>query len=567
MADLALRRRALPNLATLSRQATSSAPSDAPAAHGVPRARWRPTLLGVVAFAVIMALTSALSITVAVVNDANENRLAHLQTRQAGTLVQSNVANLATPLASAAQIAAGTGGDSTSFRRYIAGFLARENRFESLTLWAVTSSSVRLVSTVGRAPALGRSGPTAQTFVRWASTAGTIAVNGLLTGNTTMFGYGYGSSPASTRYVVYVESSLRHRLRTVVASSSPLYGLRFALYLGRTADARHLLLTSGSSSTLSGRTARTTVPFGTATLTLVTGAKGPLGGRFADRRWWVVLLLGFVVAVGAGLLTDRLVRRRRGAEALTAEIDGLLRDQRGIAESLQRALIPDGLPEIDGLQMGARYCPGVNGIEIGGDWYDVVPIDDTHVFFAVGDVSGRGIEAGSVMAALHFAIRAYAREGHAPATVLDLLGNLLTMRGDRHFATVVCCVLDLTTGALTVANAGHLPMLLVHPDGSRFVDAPLGPPIGVRRSGRYASVTVELPVGATLLAYTDGLVERRHETLDDGLARLRAVATRTDESVEGLLSGILADLTPDGSDDDTALLALRLEHRTAEVRA
>ncbi|WP_375482985.1 PP2C family protein-serine/threonine phosphatase [uncultured Jatrophihabitans sp.] len=516
---------------------------------------------------VILALTAVLAITVDLVDDANENRLLHLQTRQAGTLVQSNVENLATPLASAAQIAAGTGGDSLSFRRYVARFMARENRFESLTLWSVTSSDVRLVSTVGRPPELGRTGAKATTFVRWASTADTIAVNGLLTGTTTMFGYGYGSSPAATRYVVYIESPLRYRLRSTVSNSSPLYGLRFALYLGRTTDARHLLLTSGSTARLSGHTARTTVPFGTATLTLVTGAKGPLAGRAADRRWWVVLLLGTAVAVGAGLLTDRLVRRRRSAEALTAEIDGLLRDQRGIAESLQRALIPDGLPLVDGVQLAARYRPGVNGIEIGGDWYDVVPVDDTHVFFAVGDVSGRGLEAGSVMAALHFAIRAYAREGHSPATVLDLLGNLLTMRRDRHFATVVCCLLDVSTGSLTVASAGHLPMLLVHRDGSHFIDAPLGPPIGIRHTGPFRSVTVELPLGATLLAYTDGLVERRDETLDDGLARLRSVAARTGGTVEGMVSTLLAEMTPAGSDDDTAVLALRMEHRAAEVHA
>ena len=554
MVDVGLRRA---RATTLER--TSSA-------HASARVRVpRPSLLSLLAFAVIMVLTSALTVTVAVVNTANETRLLRLQTRQTASLVQSFIQNLATPLASAAEIAAGTGGDSASFRQYVSGFMSAQTRFTSLTLWSVTGERVDLVSTVGKASSLVGSTAAATAFVRRAATAGTVAVNGLQSGSTTLFGYGYGSAHGATRYVVYVESPLRSRYRTVVSSQSPFHDLRFALYLGHTTSARTLLLTSGSDPTLHGRSARATVPFGTATLTLVAGPRGALGGQFADQRWWIVLVLGSAVALGAGLLTDRLVKRRRDAETLTAEIDVLLRDQQGIAETLQRALIPDGLPVMPGVGFGARYLPGVNGIEIGGDWFDVVPVDDTHVFFAVGDVSGRGIEAGSVMASLHFAIRAYASEGHDPATVLNLLGGLLAMPRDRHFATVVCGLVDLASATMTVANAGHLPMLVSDGDGSHFVDAPVGPPIGVTRAVHYRSATVALPPGATLLAYTDGLVERRGETLDDGLDRLRAVAARAGAPIEPMLDGILAELLPDGSDDDTAVLAIRLEHRTAEL--
>ncbi|WP_375499300.1 PP2C family protein-serine/threonine phosphatase [uncultured Jatrophihabitans sp.] len=531
--------------------------------------RWfvlRPTVLSVVVCAVIMALTTASSITVAVVNDANENRLERLQARQTATLVQSFIQNLATPLASAAEIASVTGGDSPSFRRYVSSFMAKQTRFVSLSLWSVSATNTRVLTVIDRAPQLGTTGPAATAFVRKAATAGAVSVNGILTGTSTVFGYGYGSSRGATRYVVYVESQLRQRRHTKVNKDSPFADLRYALYLGRRAVPDKLLITSELTPTLHGHKTVATVPFGTATLTLVIGSRGSLGGRYADQRWWVVLVLGAAVALGAGVLTDRLVKRRRKAEALTNEIDALLRDQRSIAESLQRALVPDGLPTLAGLDLGARYLPGVNGVEIGGDWYDIVPVDDTHVFFAVGDVSGRGIEAGSVMAALHFAIRAYASEGHDPVTVLHLLGSLLTMPRDRHFATVVCGLIDVETGTVTVANAGHLPMLIVDGPDSRFVQTRIGPPIGVQRGARYESTTVELPPGATLLAYTDGLVEQRGETLDDGLARLRAAASHTSAPIDAMLNTILAELQPAGSDDDTAVLAIRLTHRTAAAR-
>ena len=560
MVDVGLRRRPTgPEAATLVRPA-----------------RWRgvltrpvvsPSLLSLVIGALVLALTGALSVTVDMVNDANQDRLQLVQTRQTAMVVQSFIQNLATPLASAAEIASVTGGDSRSFRRYVSGFMAEQTRFESLSLWSVTGPRAQLVSSVGQPARMG-TGPGATAFVRRAATAGTVSVNGILTGTSTLFGYAYGSSRGATRYVVYVESGVHQRTGTKVGRTSPFADVRFALYLGRHVSARTLLLTSERTATVPGHTTSATIAFGTATLTLVTATRGALGGDYADQRWWIVLLLGAAVALGAGVLTDRLVKRRRTAEALTGEIDALLGDQRSIADTLQRALVPDGLPDVPGIELAARYLPGVNGVEIGGDWYDIVPVDDTHVFFAIGDVSGQGIEAGSVMASLHFAIRAYAAEGHDPATVLHLLGALLTLSRDRHFATVVCGCLDLGTGTVTVANAGHLPMLILDgAGGSRFLETEVGLPIGVQRGARYESTTVELPPGATLLAYTDGLVEHRGETLDEGLARLRSATTRAPVPVDALLSWVLAELRPNGSHDDTAMLAVRRAHRTADSPA
>jgi serine phosphatase RsbU (regulator of sigma subunit) len=212
------------------------------------------------------------------------------------------------------------------------------------------------------------------------------------------------------------------------------------------------------------------------------------------------------------------------------------------------------------VEIGIRYLPGVNGIEIGGDWYDVIAVDDTRFFFAVGDVSGRGLEAGSVMASLHYAIRAFVSEGHDAATVLTRLGRILSLTRDRHFATVLCGYADVAERRVTIANAGHLPPLVVAgpDDGSnRFVTTGTGPPIGVTCGAVYEPISFTMDERCVLLVYTDGLVERRGENLDEGLERLRASASAPDTDLDAFLDDIVGRLGADGSSDDTALLALR----------
>jgi serine phosphatase RsbU (regulator of sigma subunit) len=213
---------------------------------------------------------------------------------------------------------------------------------------------------------------------------------------------------------------------------------------------------------------------------------------------------------------------------------------------------------VAGVQSATRYLPGTNGVDIGGDWYDLMPLDDGRFFFVVGDVSGRGVAAGSVMAALRFAIRAFVSEGHPPEVILESLRSMIDVADDHHFATVLCGIADVERREVRIASAGHLPPLCVQAGSAEFLDTPVGVPIGVRSTHPYRSSVVALPANATLLVYTDGLIERRGENLDVGLERLRTVAgSAASNPLDAMLDTVVSELAHAGLEDDTAILGVR----------
>jgi serine phosphatase RsbU (regulator of sigma subunit) len=167
------------------------------------------------------------------------------------------------------------------------------------------------------------------------------------------------------------------------------------------------------------------------------------------------------------------------------------------------------------------------------------------------------VQAATIMARLHFAIRAYAVQGDAPEAILGKLGRLLTIETDRSFATILCAFVDVPGHAVTLVNAGHPPLLVLDGDTADFVRTTVFPPVGVQESTPYASVSVVVPEGATIVAFTDGLIERRDETIDASLERLRALAVQPQLDLEQLLTKILTESTTDGYHDDTAILAVR----------
>jgi serine phosphatase RsbU (regulator of sigma subunit) len=200
---------------------------------------------------------------------------------------------------------------------------------------------------------------------------------------------------------------------------------------------------------------------------------------------------------------------------------------------------------------------GEVGLDIGGDWYDVIPVTDRSVLIAVGDVSGRGVRAASTMAALRFAIHAFATEGDPPATILSKLSRMLSITETGQLATVLVAMANLDTREVAVASAGHLPPLLVANAHGEYINGNVGVPIGVEQDATYPTTTVSVSKGATLLAYTDGLVERKHESLDQGLARLRKVATSNNATLPDLLNRVLTELHHAPAQDDTAIVGLR----------
>jgi serine phosphatase RsbU (regulator of sigma subunit) len=203
-----------------------------------------------------------------------------------------------------------------------------------------------------------------------------------------------------------------------------------------------------------------------------------------------------------------------------------------------------------------RYVPGAKGVDIGGDWYSVIAVDTTRFAFVVGDVSGRGLSAATIMAGLRYTIRAYALEGYSPTEILEKCANQLHVVVDGHFATVLVGLGDTATCEVTLANAGHFNPLVVDGTEADFVATQLGVPLGVQ-GGVYPSVVVPMAPGSTMIAFTDGLVERRTESLDVGLKRLAEAALSAQGSLDDLLTTLIRDLTSDASEDDIAILALR----------
>ncbi|HEY2631763.1 MAG TPA: SpoIIE family protein phosphatase [Solirubrobacteraceae bacterium] len=234
-------------------------------------------------------------------------------------------------------------------------------------------------------------------------------------------------------------------------------------------------------------------------------------------------------------------------------------EQRAVTEIMQRTLLPDALPQIPGMRFSAKYLPAGSGIKIGGDWYDVFQLSNGRVAFVIGDVVGRGVLAASVMAEIRTVLRAYLAQGHELTEVVSMLNELLVSMGRNRGATLSILALDPETEELEAVIAGHLPPLLIEPDGrTRLLEQKHGLPVGVRLGHDYQACRYRFPTGSRLLLYTDGLIERRDESIDEGFQRLsvaaRAAAERTDSSFADRVYRALLDETP--LEDDVALLAI-----------
>ncbi|MGW5651932.1 ATP-binding SpoIIE family protein phosphatase [Streptomyces humi] len=239
------------------------------------------------------------------------------------------------------------------------------------------------------------------------------------------------------------------------------------------------------------------------------------------------------------------------------------RRQRETAVTLQRSLLPQELEQPDDLRIAATYQPGGTEAAVGGDWYDVITLGGGRTALVIGDVMGRGVRAAAVMGQLRTAVRAYARLDLPPHEVLQLLDGLAAEIDPNQIATCVYAVHDPNEGRLVYASAGHLPILVRDENGTVLrTDEPTGPPLGTG-GWIHASGSVPLGPGSTAVLYTDGLVERRDEDLDEGIAALEralAGATGTPQVVCDRLvrsAGVTADHY-----DDVAVLVLQHPART-----
>ncbi|MFF9108151.1 SpoIIE family protein phosphatase [Streptomyces sp. NPDC014805] len=239
------------------------------------------------------------------------------------------------------------------------------------------------------------------------------------------------------------------------------------------------------------------------------------------------------------------------------------RRQRETAVTLQRSLLPQELEEPDDLRIAATYHPGGTEAAVGGDWYDVITLGGGRTALVIGDVMGRGVRAAAVMGQLRTAVRAYARLDLPPHEVLQLLDGLATEIDANQIATCVYAVHDPNEGRLMYASAGHLPILVRDENGIvHRADEPTGPPLGTG-GWMHASGSIPLTPGSTAVLYTDGLVERRDEDLDEGIAALERALAGATGSPQVVCDRLVrsAGVTADHA-DDVAVLVLQHPART-----
>ncbi|MFJ3225731.1 SpoIIE family protein phosphatase [Streptomyces sp. NPDC086783] len=263
----------------------------------------------------------------------------------------------------------------------------------------------------------------------------------------------------------------------------------------------------------------------------------------------------------------------------------LYRREHERALMLQRSLLPPGDPEASGLDIACRYLPGNAATEVGGDWFDVIELPGHRTALVVGDVMGRGLRAAVAMGELRTAVRTLALLDLEPAEVLSALDEIArglgtpggvqqatrTARQPRdadlsevYLATCVYAVYDSVTRRCTFANAGHLPPVLVEPgESALMLDVPPGMPLGVGGEP-FEEVEVELPEGALLALYTDGLVESRDHPLDEGLQAFVGALTDPSRPLEDVCDHVLSTLDTHHGEDDIALLMARVQGLPAE---
>jgi DNA-binding response OmpR family regulator len=240
------------------------------------------------------------------------------------------------------------------------------------------------------------------------------------------------------------------------------------------------------------------------------------------------------------------------AAALAADALRLYTEEHSLALTLQRSFLPERTPRIPGLEIAARYVPAAETAEIGGDFYDVIELDDGRLLVAIGDVAGHSIHAATVMVELRHALRAYAIEDRDPAELVILLERMLMRYHRREFATLCVLLLDPSSDEVRVVNAGHLPPLIVDEDGARYLDV-YGRMLGLGGARPPSSVQV-LPATWSIVLVTDGLLEVPGLDLDIAMEDLRT-SVRLDVAPEQLCVELLERFS--GRFDDIALLVLR----------
>lgn len=503
-----------------------------------------------------VALSLAVALSSVTATQARHSELLQSQLNGVSSEVSSTVNSIQAPLVAADRVAESVQ-QLNAFRLVVSSQVGSDLAFRSMLLFDMSGAHQRLIASLG-APSDFLAAPAReqrQLLTRFAP-GNSLAVVALWRAPVRALGFVEYLPGAPFPRALYAETTVPADSKLVISSSSALYGLDFAMYLG-SSTVRRTLIESTVRTPVRGVTASTTVPFGTQFVTVISVLKGAEAAQLFAGTPRSILLWGSLLALLCAVAVQWFAHRRQLAAGHVLHSTQQLHAERTVSQTLQRALLPDEYLEFDGVEIAAAYRAGTANLEVGGDWYDAIGVDEDTVVFAVGDVSGRGLRAATVMSSLRHAIRAYAVRGDDPATILQGLGPLVQIERDHCFATVLIMKLTVSSGVLTVASAGHLAPVIGDESGSRLIELHVSPPVGVNSGSVVSALTTTLSRGALLLAYTDGLVERRSELIDDGLGRLVRSVDPTAPSIDRLIDSLMETMVPATLGDDVAVLAVR----------
>ena len=338
--------------------------------------RW-PYWIATGTVALGLLVTAALTLLSHSIYTRNEKRLLELRGREVASVIVTAQPTIQTTFASAAAFADATQGNRQQFRRFIALYVGpmRAQQFVSMSLWRLRAPDAQPLVTLGTPPTLTPGTAQVRAFLAQSAATSKLSIIGLRHA-ALLSGIGYAfATPGTGRYLVYGERPLPKDRQSRFRKDQAFSELNYAFYLGPAVDANNLLVTSVSHPPLRGTTQRLTVPFGNTVLTLVVAPRESLAGTLPQQLPWIIAIGGVILTLGVGWLVARLTRRRRSAEHLADELERALSEnqrlyaeQRTIAQTLQHALLPADLPALEGAEARARYEPGEQGVDIGGDW-------------------------------------------------------------------------------------------------------------------------------------------------------------------------------------------------------
>jgi hypothetical protein len=506
--------------------------------------------------------------THSVVRD-QERRLLNERSSEVGLLFTSAVSGVTSSLTATRGVLLATDGSADAFVRSVSDeVLQNATNQTTLALMAPVSGGYRVVAEDGPLLSVGKvvTGARAATMDAARHTTKLLATPVLGSGDSRAIGFAVDASAkvgGVGNDVLYREASLGKLSPGRQAGTAPFHEVSVVLYANASMSFDQLIIsTTGGALPAKGALYKTE-PIGGSTWVVGVRPKGSLVGGVASNAWWIVLLAGIAAALLLAGLVEFAIRRRDAALALSIA-------QNQQAETLQRSLLPT-LPQLDDLELAARYEPGGTSQKVGGDWFDAFALSDGGVGFVIGDVIGHDLEAAAAMSQVRAALRAYAYEGDEPASVLSRLDGLVMTFELTELASVIYGVLGPPqqdgSRVLRFANAGHLPPLLQDPSGavSELTDGGsvvIGVPLGEERS----QAEQVLAPGTTLLLFTDGLLEAPELSLAETLPQLAKVVARHNpaDGCEALCDEVLASRPNRTQRDDIALLALRLSSLPAQ---